>query len=253
MNFSEEIRALFGQYSQDMRLIRSESTKELFTYIIKKPNNQVFPTSVRNMTVGRFYVIKYNFNGNKLWCPILTINPLANKNEKGVLESQLKIVNNKNILYALNFDYLPIKYKVQLIQALIKANNDEFDKNSNKISSGGKVKEEFNIKTNGIYNFLKNNGKKNYAITAFDITKIDKVFQISTTLLHRFVFLDTYTINNRLMQDTLNNIQDEKLKGEFSKKIKIYEQILELYEKDLETFYTSLRNFEKNLKLYEEL
>jgi len=115
MNFTEEVRALYGQYNQNIKVIRNESTVELFTYILRDPNNQVRGTTINNMQIGKFYIINYNYNGNKLWCPILTIPPVPNKNENGILERQLKLVNNKNVLFAVNFDYLPIMYKVDLI------------------------------------------------------------------------------------------------------------------------------------------
>ena len=74
-----------------------------------------------------------------------------------------------------------------------------------------------------LYNFLKKNGDKNYAITAYDISKIEKIHEISSTILHRFIFLDTYYINNRLMYDTLDSIGNEKLRLDFSNKIQTYE------------------------------
>jgi len=252
MNFTEEVKQLFTLYNQNMRIIRNESTLELFGYILRTPSKQVRATILSKVQIGKFYIIKYNYNGNKLWCPILTIPPLVNKNEMGVLESQLKIVNVKKILYAINFDYLPIRYKIALIESIITNNIDRYEKNSNKISAGDTVKDEFNFNVNWIYNFLKRDDK-NYAITAYDITKIEHVYEISSTILQRFVFLDTYYINNRLMYETLNLIQDEKLRGDFSNKIKIYEEILKIYEKDVEAFYKSLRTFEKNLKLVESL
>jgi len=253
MKFSEEVSALLGQYKNNIRVIRNDSTLELFTYILKNPNSQVRPANLRQVQTGKFYIIKYNYNGNKLWCPILTIPPVPNKNENGILDRQLKIVNNKNLLYAVNFDYLPLAYKTMLIDTIIKNNIDRYTKNENKISMGDTVSDEFNFNVNWIYEFLKHNGSKNYAITAYDISKIDSVFEISSTILHRFVFLDTYYINNRLMYDTLNSIQTESLRGEFSNKIRMFEEILKIYETDVESFYTSLRSFEKNLKLIDNL
>jgi hypothetical protein len=252
MKFSDEIKALFNQYNKNIKIIRNESTLELFNYILRKPNHQVRNTNVNKIQIGKFYIIKYNFNGNKLWCPILTIPPVPNKNEKGILENQLKIIGIKNILYALNFDYLPIRYKILLIESIINNNINRYEKNENKISNNEMVKEEFNFNVSWIYNFLKKTNKI-YSITAYDISKIDLVFEVSSTILHRFIFLDTYYINNRLMYDTLNSIQNEKLRNDFSKKIKIYEEILGIYEKDVEAFYKSLRSFEKNLKLIENL
>lgn len=253
MDFTEEVRALFGQYSQNIKMIRDESTVELFTYILRKPNNQVRGTTIGSIQIGKFYIIKYNFNGNKLWCPILTIPPVPNKNENGILERQLKLVNNKNVLFAVNFDYLPIKYKVDLIDTIIQNNISKYEQNKNQISNGRRVSEEINFKVTWIYDFLKRNGNKNYAITAYDVLKIENVYEISSTILHRFVFVDTLYINNRLMYDTLNKIQTESLRSEFSDKIKIYEEILKLYETDIEAFYKSLRSFEKNLKLIDNL
>jgi hypothetical protein len=121
------------------------------------------------------------------------------------------------------------------------------------MSDGGKVKEEVPFKITWIYDFLKRNGGKNYAITAYDILKIEKVYEISSSILHRFVFLDTLYINNRLMYDTLSKIQNESLRSEFSGKIKMFEEIIKLYETDIEAFYKSLRSFEKNLKLIDNL
>ena len=253
MTFSEEVSALYGQYNNNIKLIRDDSTSELFGYMLRNPNNQVRETSIKKIQIGRFYVIKYAYNDNKLWCPILTIPPLINSNEQGILDKQLKIFNNKKIIYAVNFDYLPIRYKTILINAVVSSNIDRYEKNSDKITDGGDTKEEYNFRVDWIYNFLKVNGKKNYAITAYDILKIDRIFEISSTILARFVFLDTYYINNRLMYETLNNIQNQQLREEFSNKIKMFEEILKIYEKDVEKFYTSLRNFEKNLKLIEEI
>lgn len=254
MDFIDQVYALYGQYNNNIKKIKDDSTLMLFTFILKKPNNQVSPTNIKLLQIGKFYIARYNYNGNKLWCPILTIPPLKNNNDEGVLERQLKIVNNKNVLYVVNFDYLPIKYKAIFVDSIIKSNFDKYDKNKDKITiGGGTVKDEFNFKVDWVYNFLKNNGKYNYAVTAFDISKIDKIFEVSSTILDRFIFLDTYYINNKLMYETLNNITNNQLKSEFSNKIKIYEEILKLYETDLEKFYKSLRNFEKNLKLIDEI
>ena len=252
MNFTEEIRAFYGQYEQNIRVIRNDSTVELFSYILRTPSKQVRAVNIKKVQIGKFYIIKYNFNGNKLWCPILTIPPVPNKNEMGVLEKQLKVINVKSLLYAVNFDYLPLRFKVALIDTIIDNNIDRYEKNSNKIYLGDNVKDEFNFNVNWIYRFLKGNDK-NYAVTAYDISKIERIYEISSTILHRFVFLDTYYINNRLMYDTLNNVVNENLRIQFSNKIKMYEEILKMYEKDVENFFKSLKNFEKNLKLMDEL
>jgi len=250
--FTEEVKALFTQYQKNIKVIKDESTLEMFTYILRKPNNQVRITNINKVTTGKFYIIRYNFNGNKIWCPILTIPPVPNKNELGVLERQLKIRNIKKILYAINFDYLPLRYKALLIDQIIISNPDRYNKNEDKIANGELVSKEYGFRIPWIYTFLKKY-KKNYAITAYDISKIDRVYDISSTILQRFVFIDTYYINKRMMYETLTKLQNEKTRTEFSKKIKKYEEILKMYETDVEHFYESLRGFEKNLKLMENI
>lgn len=250
--FTEEVRALFTQYEKNIKVIRDESTLEIFTTVLKKPTNQIRITNIKNVTTGKFYIIRYNFNGNKLWCPILTIPPVPNKNELGVLERQLKIKGIKKILYAINFDYLPLRYKASLIDRIIVTNPDRYNKNEDKIANGERVTMEYGFKIPWIYTFLKKY-KKNYAITAYDISKIDRVYDVSSTILQRFIFLDTYYINKRLMYETLNKVQNEKTRKDFGKKIKIYEEILKMYETDIESFFKSLRGFEKNLKLIDDL
>ena len=177
MDFTEEVRSLFGQYNNNIKKIKDDSTLMLFTYILRDPNNQVRATNLKSVQIGKFYIIRYNYNGNRLWCPILTIPPLPNKNEIGVLERQLKIINNKSVMYAINFDYLPLQYKISLIDTIIDNNLDRYEKNCNMIALDQPVKNEFNFKLSWIYNFLKANGQKNYAITAYDISKIDKIFR----------------------------------------------------------------------------
>lgn len=249
MTFLEDIQALLGLYNNNIKKIKEESTLMIFDFILKKPNNQDMKTIINSIRIGKFYMIQYDYNGNKLWCPILTIPPVPNKNETGFLDKIIKISTNKKILYAVNFDYLPLKYKAFLIDSIIKNNISKYEKNSDLIFKGNVVVQENNFIVNWIYNFLKNNGNKNYAITAFDISKIKNVFEISSTILNRFIFVDTYYINKRLMYDVLEGIQNVKLKSDFSNKIKKYEDILKLYENDVEEFYKTLRNFEKDLKL----
>jgi len=253
MKFIEKVRALFGQYNQNIKLIREETTEEFFTYILKNPSDQVNKISKSKIEIGKFYIIKYNYNGNRLWCPILTILPLPNKNEEGILERQLKLIRNKKILYAVNFDYLPLKYKAKLIDFLITRNIEKYERNENIISMGNKVKNETNFDVKWIYLYLKKNENKNYAITAYDVSKIMDTFEVSSTILDRFMFFDTYAINQKLMLDVLNNIQTEKLRVEFNSKVKMYDEILKMYETDIDAFTKSLRNFEKNLKLNENI
>ena len=236
MRFSERARALIGQYNDDIVLLREDSTTELFTKAFRKPTSQIKPTNIKKLRKGAFFIIKYNYNGNKLWCPIMSI--------------EYKVIKNKNILYAINFDYLPYEYKIFFVNLLEKGNNKIFDKN---VDIDDVLEEKTIPSTNfeNVYKLLKNNGGKEYSITAFDILKIEKVYAVSTTILHRFIFLSTKYINGRLMLEKLKEVDDIELKEKMEDKIRRYEELDKIYEEDVDRYYRSLKNFEQNLKLYD--
>jgi len=236
MEFSEEVRALMGQYNENVRLLKKESTTQIFQTAFKTPTWQIKPTNIKKLRKCCFYIIKYNYNGNKIWCPILTL--------------EYKVKNNKNILYAINFDYLPYKYKIIFVSKLFKTNYKLLDKNRD--IQNVLLEKNLDLNIENVYRWLQSNGRKEYSLTAFDVLKIEKIYAISTTIIDRFIFLDTRYINHRMMLDTLESLDNDKYKSEMKKKIEKYEELLKLYEEDVELFYRALRNFEANLKLFDE-
>jgi len=237
MSFKEDVRALYGQYGKDIKKIRDDSTIEMFSRCFKNPSPQVKPTIIQKLLKGKFYIIRYNYNGNKIWCPIFTID--------------FRIYQNKNILFAINFDYLPTEYKVILIDNLLDDSTANFNANVQFAGKDAMSEQPIkNITFENTYSFLKRNAKKEYCITAYDVLKIEKIYVISTTILHRFVFIDTFYINRKMMLDTLMHTEDQKIKLDLMKKIEKYEELAQLYEQDIEKFHKALRNFEDNLKLY---
>ncbi len=236
MKFSEKVQALIGQYNDNIKLLKDESTIEIFSTAFRNPTWQIKPTIIKNIRKGCFYIIKYNYNGNKIWCPILTL--------------EYKVKDNKNILYSINFDYLPYKYKISFVDSIIKTNKDRVNKNRD-INN---VLEEFTLDLGfeNVYRWLKTNGRKEYSLTAFDVLKIENVYAISTSILDRFIFLDTRYINRRMMLDVFEKLDIEKYRLEMETKIVKYEEILELYNEDVELYYKALKNFESNLKLFDE-
>lgn len=236
MNFLEEANSLLKQYSNNIRIITDESTKMIFSDVFKNSWWQIKSINIKKLRKGCFYIIKYNYNGNKIWCPILTLD--------------FKIKENKNILYCINFDYLPYKYKIPFVNMLFKTNEKTIEKNRDieNVLLENSIKLSFEF----VYNWLKTNGNKSYSLTAFDVLKIEKIHVVSTTLIDRFIFLDTKYINKRMMLDTLEKIDDKTKKEEMKLIIEKYEKLLELYESDIELYYRSLRSFESNLKLYED-
>jgi hypothetical protein len=234
--FRKNVEALMGQYNNNIRVLTNESTIQIFQTAFRDPTWQIKITTHTKMRKGCFYIIKYNYNGNKLWCPILTLD--------------YKVKDNKNILYAINLDYLPYKYKIIFFDVLFHTNKIII--NRNEVTQNVLKEKPLDLTLEGIYKFLQINGKKEYSMTAFDILKIEKVYAISTSILERFIFLTTKYINKMMMLETLEKNQDQIKKDKMKKKIEKYDEILKLYEDDVELYYKSLRNFESNLKLFDE-
>ena len=106
---------LIEKYNKNIGLLAIETTKEIFRLTRDTSNKYVMETTVKKMNLGKFYLIRYNYNGNKIWCPIFAI--------------EYKIVKNKNILYAINLDYLPYKYKAKFFGKIFYLFKDEILKN----------------------------------------------------------------------------------------------------------------------------
>ena len=102
--FIKYIRPFIGQYSSLINIVR-ESTDEIMN--LRKTNSTLFKEINTgkilqgNQVPIKFYLIRYYYNGNQVWCPVMSL--------------AYKVINNKNILYILNLQYLPFKYKMFLI------------------------------------------------------------------------------------------------------------------------------------------
>ncbi|MCF8298124.1 MAG: hypothetical protein K9J13_11305 [Saprospiraceae bacterium] len=236
MEFKEEVRALMGQYNNNIKVLTDDSTVQIFQTAFKTPTWQIRATNANKLRKGCFYIIKYNYNGNKIWCPILSL--------------EYKVKDNKNILYAINLDYLPYEYKILFISSLFKANKNCVDKNRD--IQNVLEEKSLDARIENVYRWLQTNGSKEYSLTGFDVLKIVQIYAVSTTILDRFIFLNTKYINKRMMLDTLEGLDNQNLRLEMQSKIQKYQELLELYEKDVELFYRALRNFEANLKLFDE-
>jgi hypothetical protein len=239
---------LIGQYNDNIKRLVEESTEMIFELVIKKPNFQVQRVKRNKIERGRFYLIKYNYNGNKLWCPIFVIDDRYSPELK------------KRIIYAINLNYLPFRYKIVYFDKLLKMFSDVIEKNIKNNDNNGSVNEEFSLKVDfeSIYNSLKNNGGFNYAITAYDYMKIDGmdkddglIFGISTTILSRFIFVDTKIINKNLMMDYMKDSERENEKAILNEILEAYEKTLLEYEDDVKEYYQRLRLIENHYKFYD--
>lgn len=235
MKLNETIQALLGQYNNNLNNLVYESTERIF-YLRKMQNNELKTISNTSILVGRFYLIKYNYNDNNIFCPIFTI--------------EYKNTGTKKILYAINLDYLPYSYKVDFFSKIFDIYKTTVDKNAdiNSVIS----ESTFNgINFENVYSMLKANGDFNFAITAFDLLKIKETNVISTNIVHRFIFLNTRIVNSAMIKQTEMNTQLAEYKTKLKELIELYDNIKITNESDTKSYYKNLKSIEKNYKLYD--
>jgi hypothetical protein len=237
MNLKEQGYNIFNQYSYNLTAITLESTERIF-YLRKHQNNEFKTISLKNLSIGHFYLILYNFNGNKIFCPILPL--------------EYKVWKNKNILYCINLDYLPYEYKIEFFGQLFYLYQSIIDKNIDisDVSSEMPLK---GITFENIYKALKKNGGFEFSVTAFDVLKIEEVNIISTNIMDRFIFLNTRYVNSALMKELVEKTDSEGFKTKLKDIITEYDNIKLEYDEDTKAFYKKLKAFEKNYKLSENI
>lgn len=233
MTFTENIRGLQGQYDKNLNKLVLDSTERIF-YLRKMNNNELSSISIKNINLGCFYLIKYNYNGNKIYCPIFTL--------------EYKVIKNKNILYAINLDYLPYTYKSNFFINLMNFYKQIYDDNID-INDATNEKPLPNITFEKVYRLLKSNGGYEFSVTAFDILKITEVCRVSTNILHRFLFLNTRMVNSALMKNLVSTDMLDEYKEKLKEIIDVYDNMKISYEEDTKEFYKRLRNFESNYKI----
>ena len=247
-SFGTYCNRLLGQYNDNMKRLVEDSTEMIFNITLKNPTLQIRKTINGEIRIGKFYIIQYNYNGNKIWCPIL------------VIDDRYSSELQKRIIYAVNFDYLPYRYKIIYLDKLFKMFSDVIEKNRKNNDGGNSVNEEASMKINfeSIYNSLKNNGNFNYAISAYDYSKIvgigmggPQIYGVSTTILSRFIFIDTKIINKRVMMDALKDSEVETEKEKLKELLLAYEKTAFDYDNDVKEYYENLKLLESHYKFYE--
>ena len=234
LRYNNYVDALRGQFG-DLTSLVSATNRDVFE-MRKNQTNLFMQIGLDKIQVGRFYLINYEFNGNKLYYPILSID--------------YRVSNNKHILYAINLDYLPFDYKKMFFN---KVYNDFEPIFSNNYDAENVLSENpLPINFEMIYNSLKDNGKFHYAISAFDILKIKECFLVSTSLMYIMTHIHMRKINIALMKETMKNYEDDDYKN---KKLKYtiteLEKMEESFDNDVISFYKRFKSLESNYKLFE--
>ena len=102
-----------------------------------------------------------------------------------------------------------------------------------------------------IYNILKKNGNHEFCITAFDMSKLKLIYQVSYNLMDRFIFMSTRTLNTRSIKDLYDKELNKELKDKIGSILEQYQNILNEYSDDTKEFYKKLKAFETQLKLFQ--
>jgi hypothetical protein len=223
-------------YSQNLLRYVEDSSKKIFDLLRTLPRGEIQTIQTKQMQIGKFYLVLYNFNGNQLWVPLLTID--------------FRVIKNKNIVYILNPEYLPYKYRISYFDLLFDTFRQIVDFNEDQHDV---LKEKrFNFNFDQIYNSLKKNGGFNYAISALNLEKIKQVYTVSTTLAHRFVMIDTKPWNGIRMKELYEKIPPSEERDNLQFILQQFRELLQEYEEDSKEYYKKLKAFERLLELYED-
>lgn len=234
--FSHYVRALRGQFGNDLPSLIMACNKDMFSFR-KKETEWFMNIPHDKLQIGKFYFICYNFNGNKLYCPIF------------VIDYRIK-ESGKHVIYAINLDYLPFDYKLLYFDKLYNIYKDIFETNEDAKNFMNETSIPLNFEQ--VYRTLKDNGDFNYAISAFDITKIVELFGVSTNLMYIMIHVHMRPVNIALMKELMQQYEDgsdERMK--LGKIINNLEEMHQSYEEDIQLYYKKLRNIENNYKLFD--
>lgn len=231
------VEALYKQFGGNLGKLIFETNKEVF--LERKNQTKWFKSLPLNkIKVGRFYLINYNYNGNKLYCPIFSIDYRVSD-------------KNKHNLYAINLDFLPFTYKKLFFQKMYNVYNTIFKNNEDAPS----VLEEQSIPVNFeiMYKLLETNGGFNFAVTAFDITKITECYIVSTNLMYLITNVHMRSVNIALMKENAKQYEEGfEPKVKLNKLINELDKMTETYDNDIKDYYKKLKSLENNYKLYND-
>ena len=234
--FEYYVRALRGQFGGNLDQLIFETNKEIF-WMRKNPTDWFKPIPTKRIQTGMFYIINYEFNGNKLYCPIFSIDYRVSD-------------NNKHNLYAINLDYLPFDYKVIYFQEIYNKGKQIFEANAN--ASDVLSEKKIPVNFEGVYNSLKSNGGFHYCISAFDLNKINEVFVVSTNLMYLMIHVHMRPLNIELMKQLMNQYdKGSEINEKLEKLINELEQMTINFDTDVIEYYKKLRNLENNYKLFD--
>jgi hypothetical protein len=241
-NFEQYILGILGLYGGSWDYMVKSLTDKLLKLIVKPNLSEIAQMDINKLQIGKFYLIQYNFNGNLIWCPILTLD--------------YKVIKNKHILYALNLEYLPPKYKSIFFSNILKNAPEMLDSISQSSNAITEQKIDFfNFET--IYKLLKINNM-HYAISAYTIKdflgniKIKKCYACSIKILPEIIMADLKKLNMLNMSEIYKTLMGEE-QSKMGDIIKNYNTLIEEYQSDSILYHKKVALFRENLKIYKDI
>jgi len=237
--FKEYCGELFGQYNNNIKRITKDSTERIFE-LVKNNNNELH--FAKKMNIGKFYLIKYNYNSLMIWCPIFIINDTYDT------------IQQKRIIHAINIDYLPYAYRILFFDIIFERSQSIIDHNK---KDGLKVEKPIKLTFKIISKILKDLGGYDYAITGFNYENIYGVknggrplsYFISTNFVNRFIFIDTKIVNLKYMKDMIINSNDNLIKIKLENLINDFESSKDIFNvNEQKEYYKRLRTLEGKYK-----
>ena len=233
-HFESYLYGSLGLHSGTMEKFIKDKTDKLFE-LRRTPNfSEIQEVNIKKVVPQRFYLIQYNYNGNKIWCPILALD--------------FKVRNNKNILYAVNLEFLPPLYKIKYSDLIFRKMKDELSL----IADTDKLVNERPLKPltfEFVYKSLKGNGGMDYAITAYDYLKIKKSYLVSIKIAPEIIMCDPKRYNSKSMKDLFTNLAPSDERDVLGEIIERHDELIEQYKEDSIQYHKDVAAFEKFLKI----
>jgi len=115
------------------------------------------------------------------------------------------------------------------------------------------VLEESSLPINfeGMYNALKSNGDYNFAISAFDILKINECSLVSTNLMYLMIHAHMRKVNVALMKENMKKYEsDDYIQSKLKYTIEELEGMESSFDTDVKEYYKKMKQLESNYKLF---
>jgi hypothetical protein len=185
---------------------------------------------LRDITLGGFYFLHYKDESNWMqYSPVFTI--------------EHKKFEDRIVLLALNFNFIPIELRVRLFDPYM--NRDDFEKNRDLV-----------VDYPGIYNKLLSIGFE-YSIVEYNMAQVMFSHRISNDLVPRFLY-SQHPINiydpKKLYQIMLAKIGDQKLRDEQIRKLAVDQLYKEVSQEgfDLDQLAGRFERIQRNLRKFNQ-